>query len=90
MDPRGEGERAAGRHGDHELPAPGLNKLVLAPTRSDPGRAASSSKDVALKVVIGEGNVGGDHVMIDNPLVETTRTAAEIEDRTEEYVLEAR
>jgi hypothetical protein len=40
--------------------------------------------------VVGEGNVGGDHVMIDNPLVEMTRTAAEIDDRTDEYVLEAR
>jgi len=45
---------------------------------------------VALKVVVGEGNVGGEHVMIDNPLVEMTRTAAEVEDRTEEFVVEAR
>ena len=45
---------------------------------------------MALKVVIGEGNVGGDHVMIDNPLVELTRTAAELDDRTEEHVLVAR
>jgi len=69
---------------------PGPNKVVLAPTRRVHGERLSSSRDVALKVVIGEGNVGGDHVMIDNPLVEMTRTAAELEDRTEEHVLVAR
>lgn len=69
---------------------PGPNKLVLAATKRIQGDRASYSKDVALKVVVGEGNVGGDHVMIDNPLVEMTRTAAEIEDRTEEHVVEAR
>jgi hypothetical protein len=69
---------------------PGQNKVVLAPTKRIQGERLSASRDVALKVVIGEGNVGGDHVMIDNPLVELTRTAAELEDRTEEHVLVAR
>jgi hypothetical protein len=69
---------------------PGLNKVTLAATKRVQGERASYSRDVTLRVVVGEGNVGGDHVMIDNPLVEMTRTAAEIEDRTEEYVLEAR
>jgi hypothetical protein len=69
---------------------PGGNKVLLAATKRIPGDRLSSSKDVTLKVVVGEGNVGGDHVMIDNPLVEMTRTAAEIDDRTDEYVLEAR
>jgi hypothetical protein len=68
----------------------GANKVLLAATKRIPGDRLSYSKDVTLKVVVGEGNVGGDHVMIDNPLVEMTRTAAEIDDRTEEYVLEAR
>jgi hypothetical protein len=39
---------------------------------------------------VGEGNVGGDHVMIDEPLVLMTRTAAEVDDKVEEYVFEAR
>jgi hypothetical protein len=69
---------------------PGANKVVLAATKKIQGERLSTSREVALKVVIGEGNVGGDHVMIDNPLVEMTRTAAEIEDRTEEHVVEAR
>jgi hypothetical protein len=69
---------------------PGANKVVLAATKRIQGERLSTSRDVTLKVVVGEGNVGGDHVMIDNPLVEMTRTAAEVEDRTEEYVVEAR
>jgi hypothetical protein len=69
---------------------PGPNKVTLAATKRITGERLAYGKDVQLKVVIGEGNVGGDHVMIDVPLVETSRTAAEIEDRTEEFVVEAR
>ena len=69
---------------------PGSNKVTLAATKRIQGERLSYSKDVQLRVVIGEGNAGGDHVMIDRPLVETARTAAEIEDRTEEFVVEAR
>ena len=64
--------------------------VTLAATKRIVGDRTSYSRDVTLRVVVGEWNVGGDHVMLDNPLVEMTRTAAEIEDRTEEYVLEAR
>jgi hypothetical protein len=69
---------------------PGPNKVTLVATKHIQGERLAYSKDVQLKVVIGEGNVGGDHVMIDVPLVETARTAAEIEDKTEEFVVEAR
>lgn len=68
---------------------PGANKVTLAATKHIVGQRLSYGKDVQLKVVIGEGNVGGDHVMIDVPLVEAVRTAAETEDRTEEFVVEA-
>jgi hypothetical protein len=69
---------------------PGPNKVVLAATKRIQGERLSSSRDVTLKVVVGEGNVGGDHVMIDVPLLEMTRTAAELDDRTEEHLVEAR
>lgn len=69
---------------------PGANKVTLAATKRVQGGRLAYGSDVALKVVIGEGNVGGDHVMIDVPLIETARTAAETDDRTEEFVLEAR
>ncbi len=69
---------------------PGANKVTLAATKHIVGDRLAYGGEVQLKVVIGEGNVGGDHVMIDVPIVETVRTAAELDDRTEEYVLEAR
>lgn len=69
---------------------PGANKVTLSATKHVVGERLSYAKDVQLKIVIGEGNVGGDHVMIDLPLVETARNAAEIDDRTEEFVVEAR
>lgn len=69
---------------------PGPNKVTLAATKRIQGERLAYGDDVKLKVVIGEGNVGGGHVMIDQPLVETARTAAEIDDRTEEFVVEAR
>jgi hypothetical protein len=69
---------------------PGPNKITLAATKRISGDRLAYGSDVQLKVVVGEGNVGGGHVMIDVPLVETARTAAEIEDRTEEFVVDAR
>jgi hypothetical protein len=69
---------------------PGPNKVLLAAQKRIQGDRRSTSRTTTLKVVIGAGNVGGDHVMIDEPQVEMTRTAAEVDDKTEEYVLEAR
>jgi hypothetical protein len=70
---------------------PGANKVTLAATKKLSGvERRFDSKDVLLRVVIGEGNVGGDHVMIDEPLVIMTRSAAELDDRTEEFTVEAR
>jgi hypothetical protein len=70
---------------------PGPNKITLAAAKKLAGvERRRYTTDVNLKVIIGEGNVGGDHVMIDQPLVLMTRTAAEVEDRTEEYTVEAR
>lgn len=69
---------------------PGANKITLAAKKRIQGERLAYGADVLLKVVVGEGNVGGGHVMIDLPLVETARTAAEIDDRTEEFVVEAR
>jgi hypothetical protein len=69
---------------------PGANKVTLAATKRIAGHRLAYAKDVTLKVVIGEGNVGGDHVMIDVPLAETSRNAAEMDDRIEEFVIDAR
>jgi hypothetical protein len=69
---------------------PGSNKVTFAATKRIAGERLAYGKDVQLRVVIGEGNVGGDHVMIDVPLVEMARNASEVDDRTEEFVVEAR
>ena len=67
---------------------PGPNRLVLSATKR-PERP-STSKDVVLRVLVGEGNIGGDHVMLENTLVEMVRNAAETGDRTEEFSIDAR
>jgi hypothetical protein len=70
---------------------PGPNRVTLAATKKLAGvERRYYTSDVSLKVVLGAGNVGGDHVMIDEPLLVMTRTAAEVDDKTEEYVVEAR
>jgi hypothetical protein len=70
--------------------SPGANRVVLAAAKRISGDRHSYSKDVTFKVILGEGNAGGDRVMIDNPLVEMKRTAAETDDVTEEFTLVAR
>jgi hypothetical protein len=69
---------------------PGQNRVFLAAKKAIIGDRRYYTRDVWMKVVIGEGNVGGDHVMIDAPLVVMTRTAADLDDRNEEFVVEAR
>jgi hypothetical protein len=67
---------------------PGPNKVVLSVTRR--GERPTTSKDVTLRVVVGEGNIGGDQVVIDTTLLDVVHTAAEAANSTEEYVLQAR
>jgi hypothetical protein len=69
---------------------PGQNRVFLAAKKLVVGDRRYYTRDVWMKVVIGEGNVGGDHVMIDSALVVMTRTAADMDDRNEEYVVDAR
>jgi hypothetical protein len=69
---------------------PGGNKIVLAATKRIDGQRHSASQDVFFRVIIGEGNAAGDNVMIDRPLVQMKRTAAETENITEEFTLNAR
>jgi hypothetical protein len=40
--------------------------------------------------VVGEGNEGGNTVTIDNPLIESKRTAAETDNVNEEFTLQGR
>jgi hypothetical protein len=70
---------------------PGTNKVTLSCTKRLQGVGRHAyGPDVTLKVVVGSGNIGGDHVMIDEPLATMVRTAAEIDDKVEEFVFEVR
>jgi hypothetical protein len=69
---------------------PGPNKIVLAATKRTDGARRSTAASTYYRVIIGEGNAGGDNIMIDNPLIEMKRTAAETGNVTEEFTISAR
>lgn len=66
----------------------GANKLVFRATKRS--KRSSFSPEHYLSVVIGEGNMGGDQVMIDNPLLEFKKTAAEVESADKEFTISAK
>jgi hypothetical protein len=70
---------------------PGTNKILLTAHKNPMGQTRKSfAADHVYRVIIGEGNVGGDNVMIDNPIVKFERTAAEANDVSQEFVLTTR
>jgi hypothetical protein len=70
---------------------PGPNKVTFSCVKRLQGvERRNYGRDVTLRVVVGEGNVGGEHVMIDDALVVMTRNAAEVDDKVEEFTFEAR
>jgi hypothetical protein len=69
---------------------PGSNKVLFAATKRADGGRKSTSAASFVKLVVGEGNEGGNTVTIDNPLIETKRTAAEIENVNEEFTIQGR
>ena len=69
---------------------PGANKVLFAASKRLDGGRKSSSPGSFLKLVVGEGNEGGNTVTIDNPLIESKRTAAETDNVNEEFTLQGR
>jgi hypothetical protein len=67
---------------------PGPNKLLFAATKQ--GGRKSGPPSSFVRVVVGEGESSGAQVLIDNPLVELRRTAAETENVNEEFTIQAR
>jgi hypothetical protein len=63
---------------------PGKNTVLLA-ARKSKGDRKSFSPEHAFRVILGEGNIGGDHVMIDRPVVDFKATAADAQDVTREF-----
>lgn len=68
---------------------PGKNTVLLAAQKKDGSRVSRSPQHV-FRVIIGEGNVGGDHVMIDRPVVDFKRTAADAENVSKEFTFVTR
>ena len=69
---------------------PGPNKVLFAATKHIEGGRKTTSASSFLKITVGEGESGGNTVMIDNPLIECKRTAAETDNVNEEFTLQAR
>jgi hypothetical protein len=70
--------------------SPGPNKILFAATKRAEGARKSTLPASYLKITVGEGESGGNTVMIDNPLVECKRTAAETDNINEEFTIQGR
>ncbi|GAC1348307.1 MAG: hypothetical protein NVSMB23_29130 [Myxococcales bacterium] len=70
---------------------PGPNKLLFAaaPRRAGEGKRGAPP-GASLRIIVGEGEAGGGNIVIDNPLVDYTRSAAQAESLDEEFVVKAR
>ncbi len=69
---------------------PGPNKVLFAASKHVEAGRKSNSPANFLKITVGEGEAGGNTVMIDNPLIECKRTAAELDNVNEEFTIQAR
>lgn len=69
---------------------PGANKVLFAATKRADAARKSASPASFIKLVVGEGDSGGNTVTIDNPLIESKRTAAETENVNEEFTIQGR
>jgi hypothetical protein len=69
---------------------PGPNKVLFAATKHMETGRKSNATAAFVKFIVGEGESGGNNVMIDNPLVELKRTAAETENLNEEFTIQGR
>jgi hypothetical protein len=69
---------------------PGANKFIFASVKKIEGTRRSASPSAYIKAIVGEGESGGNNVMIDNVLLEVKRTAAELDNKNEEFTVNAR
>jgi hypothetical protein len=71
---------------------PGGNTVTLQAkkTYANPNAPRSHSKAHFFRVIIGEGQAGGDSVVIENPLIRFDRTAADEADVAQEFTLTTR
>ena len=71
---------------------PGANSVTLQARKRYANASAprSHSKAHFFRVIIGEGQAGGDSVVIENPLIRFDRTAADVADVAQEFTLTTR
>jgi hypothetical protein len=69
---------------------PGKNTVMFIAKKVAPEARKSLSSTHFFRIIIGEGTMSGDHVMIDNPVVRFERTAANTDDISKEFSLTAR
>jgi hypothetical protein len=69
---------------------PGANKVLFAATKHLEAGRKGSAPTSFVKFIVGEGESGGNNVMIDNPLLELKRTAAETDNLNEEFTIQGR
>ncbi len=70
--------------------SPGRNSVMFIAKKVAVDSRKSLSNNHFFRIIIGEGTMSGDHVMIDNPVVKFERTAANTEDISKEFTLTAR
>lgn len=67
------------------LLVPGQNSVTFEAKKTATGPRKSFSPDHSFTVVVGEGDAGGDNVMINNPLVTFKKTAADAESSSKDF-----
>ena len=65
----------------------GPNVIHFAATKNIGKERKSFSPHVHMRIIIGEGNIGGNNVMIENPLIQYKRTAKETGNFNDEFTI---
>jgi hypothetical protein len=68
---------------------PGRNRIVLVAKKNLETGRRSRSAEHTFRVIIGEGDMGGNRVMIERPMIQFERSAADLEDVSREFDLDA-
>ncbi len=69
---------------------PGKNTITFNARKLESKARRSQSPEHVFRVIVGEGNVGGDTVLIDRPVVDFRRTAADTDDVSRDFTFTTR
>jgi len=65
----------------------GPNVIHFAATKNVGQQRKSFSPQVYMRIIVGEGNIGGNNIMIENPLIQYKRTANETQNFNDEFTI---